>query len=65
MHDDLGQMGCSEPEPPDCGCFLCRWPDGVVPLAVELVASKWHRRQRLVSHLDAKRVAAAVQLQAR
>jgi hypothetical protein len=33
-------------------CFLCRWPNGVVPLAVELVPHQRHRRQLLVAHLD-------------
>ncbi len=40
----------------------CRWPNGVVPLAVEPVPRKRHRRQLLVAHLDPKGVAAPVQL---
>ena len=42
-----------------CGA-LRRWLNGVVPLTVELVPRQRHRRQLLVAHLDAKRVAAPV-----
>jgi hypothetical protein len=35
-----------------CGVFLCRWPNGVVPLAVELVPREQHCCQLPVAHLD-------------
>jgi hypothetical protein len=44
--------------------LLRRRLNGVVPFTVELVPRKRHRRQLLVTHLDPKRVAAAVQLRA-
>src|SRR5512133_4306138 len=42
--------------------LVCRWLQGVVPLAVEPIPRQGHRRQLLIAHLDPRRVAALVQL---